>query len=97
MAATTIQSTGASRPSRCAPKVLTTVEKLLLIRPSSMAARQFTQAGAGAPVVAGFHMAPQCRGRPPVPPASRLPPDPPFRSSFVQACADSGRCPVKLK
>src|ERR1700712_2307060 len=44
MAATTIQSTTASRPIRAAVNWLTSVEKVLLIRPSRAAARQFTPA-----------------------------------------------------
>src|SRR5215210_8910117 len=44
MAATTIQSTTASRPIRAAVNWLTSVENVLLIKPSSAAARQLTPA-----------------------------------------------------
>src|SRR4051812_38022546 len=48
MAATAIQSTAASRPILPAVSWLTTVEKVLLTRPSSAAARQFRAFAAGA-------------------------------------------------
>ena len=44
MAATTIQSTAASRPIRAAVNWLTSVENVLLVSPSRAAARQFTPA-----------------------------------------------------
>jgi hypothetical protein len=54
IAATDIQSTAASRPIRAADNWLTTVEKVLLIRPRQIAARHLPGSGVPAPDGGGF-------------------------------------------